>query len=308
MDLIIETDIGRDPDDFFALCYFISAGVNIRAITISPGDEFQIRITRFLLKECGLDIPIGVGKLNRTITESGSVHKYFIEKYNFKSKISHDGLGPDVIKETLKQYPNCDLFVCGPLTSVGRFLKDNGSCGIKYATMQGGFLDYESSEKFYHGLYEIKKLDKFIGKKTVSTFNLNGDVKGAFAFFETDIYRTFAGKNVCHTVVYDKHVHEKIMNVPPKDRAAELLREGMAARIKDHPEGKMFHDPVAAFCCVHPSDSGLYIGGHPYRVNGTWGTDVFNEILDHGYKAIRPARVLTRLDENRFWDCIAKGI
>lgn len=34
--LIVETDIGHDPDDLFALCYLFSAGVNIKAILLTP--------------------------------------------------------------------------------------------------------------------------------------------------------------------------------------------------------------------------------------------------------------------------------
>lgn len=51
MKLIIETDLGHDPDDFFAICYFIDAGIDIQLITISPGDPDQIAIAKFLLKE-----------------------------------------------------------------------------------------------------------------------------------------------------------------------------------------------------------------------------------------------------------------
>ena len=65
MNVIINTDIGFDPDDFFALCYLYSAGVNIRAITISAGDPHQIALVKFFCKEVGLDIPIGVADLNR---------------------------------------------------------------------------------------------------------------------------------------------------------------------------------------------------------------------------------------------------
>ena len=75
MDLIFETDIGRDPDDMFALLYMIQAGVNIRCITISPGDEDQVAVTKAILDKVGLKIPVGIGKLNREgKTSSGGVH------------------------------------------------------------------------------------------------------------------------------------------------------------------------------------------------------------------------------------------
>ena len=63
MDIIIETDIGGDPDDFFAICYLISSGANIRLINISPGSKRQIAIAKFIIKRLGLNIPIGVPTL-----------------------------------------------------------------------------------------------------------------------------------------------------------------------------------------------------------------------------------------------------
>ena len=53
--LIIETDIGRDPNDLFALCYLFGAGADIRAITIWPGDPDQVAVVRFLLRQLGRD-------------------------------------------------------------------------------------------------------------------------------------------------------------------------------------------------------------------------------------------------------------
>ena len=46
MDLVIETDIGHDPDDLFALLFLINAGVNIRAIAITQGYPAQVALVR----------------------------------------------------------------------------------------------------------------------------------------------------------------------------------------------------------------------------------------------------------------------
>ncbi len=51
MNLIIETDIGHDPDDFFALCYLHSAGIKIRAILISIGHSYQTAIFNRIKQE-----------------------------------------------------------------------------------------------------------------------------------------------------------------------------------------------------------------------------------------------------------------
>jgi len=65
VDLIFETDIGHDIDDFCALCYLIEAGVNINLVTICPGSPRQVAIAKFILDMCGFtDVPVGVGKLD----------------------------------------------------------------------------------------------------------------------------------------------------------------------------------------------------------------------------------------------------
>ena len=73
MNLIVSSDLGRDPDDFFAICYLIASGVNIVALDISPGDPDQISFATWLLNEVQLDIPIGVSKLGRDKQSSGGI-------------------------------------------------------------------------------------------------------------------------------------------------------------------------------------------------------------------------------------------
>lgn len=58
--LIIETDIGHDPDDYFALCYLHSAGYDIKAILVSIGHPYQVAIVKMFCKQVGLNIPVGV--------------------------------------------------------------------------------------------------------------------------------------------------------------------------------------------------------------------------------------------------------
>ena len=47
--IIIDTDLGHDPDDFFAICYLSAIGVKIDAIVLSPGDLDQIAFANFLV-------------------------------------------------------------------------------------------------------------------------------------------------------------------------------------------------------------------------------------------------------------------
>jgi len=274
MKLIVDTDIGRDPDDFFALLWFISSGVDIKLVTISPGDKDQVAVCNLIRDQLGLNFPIGVGKLDRDKMSSGGIHYEMLEKYGYSKEYDHDGYGEDLVEQVLKEHPDCDLFICGPPMSIGGYFKDRNK-EIGKATMQGGFLPYFHSEDDPN----VVRLDKFEDKTTVPTFNMNGDVKGTQAFLKAPIRdRRFVGKNVCHTIIYDKDVHSMIRpEIVDRDRASKLFVEAMDIYLKWH-DGKKFHDPAAAVSHLHP-DVFNWVSGTPFRKSGGWGTDTNGEDL-----------------------------
>jgi inosine-uridine nucleoside N-ribohydrolase len=263
MDLIVETDIGRDPDDFFALLYLVAAGVHIRAITVSPGDQDQIAVARFLCRQVGLDIPVGSARPDREKSSVGGVHVELLKKYDWPKRLPPDGHGHQVIRDTMAKYLEAEWFIIGPMQSVSGYLADGQAPLPRRATMQGGFVGY-------HLYAPPVRLDKFEGLETVGTFNLNGDVKGSQLYLSKDIPRRFVGKNVCHTMVYDRDVLQRHLAFAPRTRAMELFLEGMKMYLEGHPE-KMFHDPTAAVCHLHP-EVGTWIQGELFREKGGWGT------------------------------------
>jgi hypothetical protein len=159
--------------------------------------------------------------------------------------------------------------------------------------MQGGFLSYDLSDPA--GTAPWPKIEKFRGLRTCPTFNLNGDVNGAQAFLAANIERRFVGKNVCHTIVYDKDRHRNICAVPSSNRATELFREGMDLYLQIH-DSKKFHDPSAAVCHLHP-EIASWFKGSLYREKGNWGT-YFKEDGDD---------ICVTLDYEVMWKYIAKG-
>jgi pyrimidine-specific ribonucleoside hydrolase len=282
MDLIVETDCGHDPDDFFTLCYLVSAGVNIRCIVVTPGDLDQLAIVSFFCEQVGLGIPIGASKISTRLS-SGSIHHDLLKKYG-KSFTGHmDGWGKDLIDITLKSYPDSELFIIGPPQSTGKFLREHPSA-FKKATMQGGFCGY-------HLFEPAKRLPEFEGKTWMPTFNMNGDRKGTEVLLDANIAtRRFCGKNVCHTVFYNQEVYNSMSK--PKDRASELFMEGMKLLLTRR-EAKKFHDPVAAVCHLHP-EVGKWVKGKVQKIEGGWGT-VADEAGDY---------VLADLDRPAFWQHI----
>ena len=281
MNLVIETDIGNDPDDLFAIAYLIAAGVTVRAVLITPGDPAQVAICRLLLDRAGASCPIGVAKPKRTGRAASGVHRDLLHKHGRPADAEPDGDGPAVLASALAQFPDCEAFVIGPVASVGRHLRDGGTAFAR-ATMQGGFLGYHQHE------FGCPRLDKFAGCDWVDTFNLNGDRKGADAFLSAAIAeRRMVGKNVCHTVVFDANVRARLR---PQSAAAELFCEA-ADFLFARTGAKKFHDPTAAACHLHP-EIGSWVRGRTARKERGWGTNL-DPAGDH---------VLAAVDYDALWD------
>jgi pyrimidine-specific ribonucleoside hydrolase len=128
--------------------------------------------------------------------------------------------------------------------------------------MQGGFLGYSQHE------FSCPRLEKFEGCDWADTFNLNGDRKGADAFLSAALAeRRMVGKNVCHTVVFDATIRERLR---PQSAAAEFFCEA-ADFLLARCEAKKFHDPTAAACHLHPQ-IGSWVRGKTVRKERGWGT------------------------------------
>lgn len=264
MDLVIETDIGHDPDDFFAISYLIAAGVNVKAICVTPGDPDQLAIARFVADETGLDIPICASKLDREKRSSGSIHHDLLKRYGRPLDAKPDGLGRELLKGVLTE--DTEVFVIGPVSSVGGFLADHPDFKICRATMQGGFAPYS-----IHRPQIV--LEKFQGKEWVPTFNLNGDRKAGVRFLDGVKDLRMVGKNVCHTVEFNR---ERLNDFAPlTNRAAELFMEGAQLYFERH-DAKKFHDPTAAVCHLDPG-VGMWRHGKTVKRESGWTTEVMED-------------------------------
>lgn len=270
MKLVIETDLGHDPDDFFAICY-LSGVADIRAILLTPGHSHQVAIAEYLVGELGLDAKVGVpaSKLGQDPGSGqswGGFHVRMLNKSGHPLALAATHCSGDLLDEAFAEDAGIELFVCGPLTNIGPYLAAHKGLEVSRATMQGGFIGYG-----LHGA-DVARLDKFEGKLTVPTFNLNGCIDGGFALLDARVGdRRFVSKNVCHTLVYDRAVHQRVMAVKPRTRGGELIREGMDDYLSHKPDGKKFHDPSAAVAHVHPEIVDWY-HGRLYREHGGWGT------------------------------------
>ena len=254
--IIIETDLGHDPDDYFAILYLIATGKNIPALFINPGDPDQIAIARFIVDELKLKTKIYSAKKDRTKRSSGSIHHKILKKYNKPLDVESDGLGIDCIQN----FENSDLFIIGPCAVISTYLSQNPNAKFGKATMQGGFCPYK--------LYRPNNvLDKFENRDWNATFNLNGCRKIINHFLDSKhITRQMVGKNICHTVYFTNEIFKSFNK--PNSRAAELFCEG--TRLLGG-KSKKFHDPTAAVCHLHP-EIGTWYKGKTIKMDGGWTT------------------------------------
>lgn len=283
-DLIIETDLGHDPDDLFAISYLAAAGARIRAITIVPGDPDQLVVARLLSRVLGLDIPVGASHLTGRKPSSGGVHHALLRHFGSPFRAEPDGPGEQVIAAAIDRHPDAELFIIGPCTSTARYLARPDARIPRRVTMQGGFLGY-------HLHAPVVRLPEFEGKDWMPTFNLNGDRKGAAVLTAAAVAdRQFVGKNVCHTVVYDAAIHATMPPPPADNPAAELFRLAMEMYLESHP-AKKWHDPTAAACHLHP-EIGTWVRGRVTKLGGGWGT-VADEAGDS---------ILADIDRDALWE------
>lgn len=275
MRLIIETDIGHDPDDFFTIAYLAAKGVDIVAILVSPGDPDQIAIARLLCEQIGLDIPIGAAKMGRTKLSSGSIHHALLKRYGKPLTAEADDTGEKVIESVMAwDSLNTELFVIGPVSCIGTYLSTR-DCVFSRATMQGGFAPYS-----LHRPVTIHP--DFDGKEWMPTFNLNSDRPNAQRFLDAAMPRQMVGKNVCHTVLFDRARYAQFAS--PINRASELFHEAAQLYFQGH-DAKKFHDPTAAVCHFHP-EVGTWLKGKTVKREGGWttttdGCDSILVDLDH---------------------------
>ncbi len=281
MKLIVETDIGHDPDDLFAICYLVAAGVDLRALLVTPGDPDQVAIARLLLDEIGCEnVPIGVSHLGREKYSSGSIHHDLLRKFKMGLDGRHDGEGIDIMQSVLGMDRDCELFVIGPVCTIGAYFAKHPTAMFTRATMQGGFLPY----KYYRPSIT---LSKFEDKNEVPTFNLNGDRSGGERFLAADIQdRRMVGKNICHTVEYNAILAAGIRNTTHP--AAKLFADASAMYFERH-DMKKFHDPTAAVLHLHP-EIGEWYAGKTTKSKSGWTTVPGDDMI------------LKEIDRDKLWE------
>lgn len=252
-----------DPDDVFTLCMLAHhPHVDLRSVTVTPGSRHQIGLVKHILKLLDKNIPVGSKNIEHP--------KQCVSEFHYKwlgdiPPAEADGNGPDILWTA--QYGCADNFkiVCGAsLSNLSNY--SNRYVIIPEAVIQGGFAGDSVVPEEY-------RLDKFKGKETCPTFNLNGDIAAAKNVIASDkiTKKIFVSKNVCHGIIYDNEMHERIKPHRHNNMGLELLVKGMDFYLQKKPSGKAFHDPLAACVAISP-DCCEFKEVEMYREKGEWGS------------------------------------
>lgn len=265
LDLIFDTETG-DPDDLFCLMLLTAhPAVRLRAVTVMPGTRAQVGIVRWVLRATGHG-HVPVGSYDPDFPKP-SVSR-FLEWLAGEAAAPEDpdGFGEDVLADALRASPGATLLTGAPLGNPSMLLESHPDVRIARWVGQGGFAGANVVEP-------DQQLPKFAGMESCRTYNFNLDPEAAFDMLGSDriAERRLVSKNVCHGVVYDEELHQRMRPLRSAAPGYRMMVDGMAEYLRGKPGGKKFHDPLAACVAIDPSVC-RFREVELYRVEDRWGS------------------------------------
>ena len=238
--VIVDTDIGTDVDDAYALALLVnSPEVKIEAVTTVWADaELRAKIARKLLNLAGRpDIPVAVGQ------------SFPLNPERSAFLMGHEGIGvvgadedlplceqpaDEIIESLLRRYPReVVVFLIGPQTNLGKLLSERPELAglIKEFVIMGGL-----------PFYGPKEMDRF-GERPLD-YNLVTDPEAAGIVFGSGVPITMVGLNATMPTLLQKNQVELIGNrgAPTTDLLYAMTVEWL--KVIDRDETPM-HDPLA---------------------------------------------------------------
>ncbi|WP_312301994.1 nucleoside hydrolase [Chryseobacterium sp.] len=244
-----------DPDDSMTLAVLAThPKVHLVSLSVHPGGTDQIGVVRHILRILDReDVRIGAGTPKSVAKRVSDFHRNWVGKFEHSEA---DDTAANIMAETLRQFPDCTLLTGAALTNP-HALFETGVFFDRWFC-QGGFAGDNIVPKEY-------RLEKFDGKLTCPTFNLNGNPLAAEALLSIPMKeRRMISKNVCHGAVFTKADAELLVPFRNHNKGLRLFLD--AVELKE----KALHDTVAALLAIDPSKA-LWAEVIPYRKRGEWG-------------------------------------
>jgi inosine-uridine nucleoside N-ribohydrolase len=256
-----------DPDDVFTLCILAThPRVHLRAVVITPGSPYQVGLVQHVLQILErTDVLVGARKPDYPKNCVSEFHYHWLgDVAPVKSKwFGYEALGQIYETSTL-------TFLSGaPLGNFHDFFlkRQHLAAYVPLIVVQGGFAGDNI-------MPPDEVIPKFKGKLTCPTFNLGGDRPAAHYILGMSPVQLpiqyYVSKNVCHGLAYDRYLHEEVKVVKDSHAGLALMYEGMERYLKKNPQGKLFHDPLAAAVAINATVC-QYAQVELYEQKGQWG-------------------------------------
>jgi purine nucleosidase len=238
--IILDTDIGTDVDDAFALALIlVSPELDLRGVT-TVGTDPQTRariVCRFLAAVERNDIPVAVGAMPQPDEEIEKQGRYAKQDGEGRPRISQPvkESAVDFLYQQLKaQHGELTLLAIGPLTNIARLLREHPDCKkwIRRIVMMAG-----SVRVGYKGKAppEIE-------------WNVRCDIPAAQAVFASGIPLVVAPLDATTMLKLEKALRQRLF------RAATPLTEQVQALYRLWgAQTPTLYDPVAVALCFDES-------------------------------------------------------
>lgn len=118
IDVIIDTDIGDDIDDTWALVFLLACkNFNVKLISVSESDVlYKLNLVKSILTEIGYyDIPLAMGY---SVFKTKNYQKEFIKEIDYKGKIYDDYI--EAYNDILNKNKDIKILCLSPYTSLSK--------------------------------------------------------------------------------------------------------------------------------------------------------------------------------------------
>ena len=232
MSLILETDIGHDPDDSLALSYLIENNIDIKAILVTPGYDMQAKIIRGIFKGCKVKCPLLFKYIDND--EKNYDYSSYHKCINIQGiKDTYDGYSKDFI-----DFDNHDILIISPAHGiVDSCKKNNINLKNNNIFMQGGFVSHQCTKDY--GITNVHFCEEFNDIEKCTCYNVSG-MADDFNYFKTlmnDTHVSFITKGITHSFIYSETFKSKF-------KYLNYLFSNLKV-------GKKLHDLVAAYCYLN---------------------------------------------------------
>jgi inosine-uridine nucleoside N-ribohydrolase len=253
----------RDPDDALTLCLLAShPAVELRAVTVTPGTPAQLGVVGALLERLAVVVPLGARAPDSPADAVSPFHRDWLGALAGRAP---DAVAHELLAATIARDPATVLVTGAPLHNLRMLLRHHPEVALARWIAQGGFAGDNLVEP-------AARLPKFAGRTTCESFNFGGDKAGTQAALASPriARRELVSKNVTHGVAWDAALHTRLAAVATLTPGVRLMWEAMDVYLRQRPEGKLLHDPLAA-CAVFAPEAFRWREVEVTYAAGQWG-------------------------------------